>query len=226
MTMSAPSQPTLFPETELPSMSSRAGFRAKIYQQREILPASPMEHAPASGRKSFDWLMSYDHNTSLWRTSQISLEALLNYQADGLAEFSGTWPNAGLMRNGRIFQRQQSALIIAESASGLWPTPCKNEPEEQPDHWLDRQAIHAAKGVNLHFKLNVAVKMWPTPTVNGNYNRIGASSTSGDGLSTAVKKAGANGALNPMWVEWLMGFPIGHTELPPSETPSSRKSRS
>ncbi len=32
------------------------------------------------------------------------------------------------------------------------------------------------------------------------------------------------GQLNPTWVEWLMGFPIGHTDLKPSEMPSSRKS--
>jgi hypothetical protein len=29
---------------------------------------------------------------------------------------------------------------------------------------------------------------WPTPTVNGNYNRKGLSTTSGDGLATAVKR--------------------------------------
>ena len=27
------------------------------------------------------------------------------------------------------------------------------------------------------------------------------------------------GPLNPAWVEWLMGFPIGWTDLEPSETP-------
>jgi len=27
------------------------------------------------------------------------------------------------------------------------------------------------------------------------------------------------GPTNPPWVEWLMGFPVGWTELPPSETP-------
>ena len=32
------------------------------------------------------------------------------------------------------------------------------------------------------------------------------------------------GQLNPAWVEWLMGYPIGWTELKDSETPSSRKS--
>ena len=33
------------------------------------------------------------------------------------------------------------------------------------------------------------------------------------------------GGLNPTWVEWLMGFPLGWTVLNPSETPSSRRSR-
>lgn len=32
------------------------------------------------------------------------------------------------------------------------------------------------------------VKLWPTPSVCGNYNRKGASKTSGDGLATAVNK--------------------------------------
>jgi hypothetical protein len=137
--------------------------------------------------------------------------------------------------------------------------------------------------------------LWPTPTVCGNYNRKGASKTSGDGLATAVAKwptptvmdsisrskeswekaqfrpkqgknliklgdiqhwptptmrdyKGANslettnkkieeglrahmgqlpnavqhteqkpigGTLNPMWVEWLMGWPLGWTDLKP-----------
>jgi hypothetical protein len=29
----------------------------------------------------------------------------------------------------------------------------------------------------------------------------------------------ASGSLNPEWVEWLMGFPEGWTDLNPSETP-------
>jgi hypothetical protein len=31
------------------------------------------------------------------------------------------------------------------------------------------------------------------------------------------------GSLNPTWVEWLMGYPIGHTDLKDWETPSYRK---
>jgi hypothetical protein len=51
--------------------------------------------------------------------------------------------------------------------------------------------------------------------------RKGSSPTSGDGLATQV-----GGKLNPTWVEWLMGFPLGWTDLEPSATPSSRKSSS
>jgi DNA (cytosine-5)-methyltransferase 1 len=82
------------------------------------------------------------------------------------------------------------------------------------------------------------VRSWPTPTVYGNYNRKGLSPTSGDGLATAVQKwptptahnaketnapseanrntptraSACGGALNPTWVEWLMGWPIGWTD--------------
>jgi len=80
---------------------------------------------------------------------------------------------------------------------------------------------------------------WPTPTVNGNYNRKGASAASGDGLATAVKMlptptrhnaqegafpaeftrntptlaTHAGGPLNPTWVEWLMGWPLNWSSL-------------
>ena len=89
--------------------------------------------------------------------------------------------------------------------------------------------------------------LWPTPTVKGNYNRAGLSAKSGDGLATAVAKfptpcstdwkgsskpgqrpgqltdpdvgaSPAGGGLNPTWVEWLMGWPLGWTDLRPLET--------
>lgn len=65
---------------------------------------------------------------------------------------------------------------------------------------------------------------WPTPTIHGNYNRKGASKKSGDGLETAVKmwpieekEKASGGQLNPMWVSWLMGWPIGWVDLEPMD---------
>src|SRR5690606_7975016 len=84
--------------------------------------------------------------------------------------------------------------------------------------------------------------LWPTPTVAGLWNPKGASAKSGDGLATAVarwptptandaknatlppsqetwdslpgelRRRGERGSLNPTWVEWLMGFPLGWTD--------------
>lgn len=59
-------------------------------------------------------------------------------------------------------------------------------------------------------KTNLAehIALFPTPTVFGNNNRKGASKKAGNGLATIV-----GGKLNPTWVEWLMGFPLGWTDL-------------
>ena len=70
--------------------------------------------------------------------------------------------------------------------------------------------------------LQDAVKLFPTPTTGaglcggtGNYNQIKALEESGqispeEGRSMV---AGNGGRLNPTWVEWLMGYPLGWTAL-------------
>jgi hypothetical protein len=48
----------------------------------------------------------------------------------------------------------------------------------------------------------------PTPTVKGNHAKAHLSAKAGDGLATAI-----GGRLNPRFVEWMMGFPVGWTEI-------------
>lgn len=85
--------------------------------------------------------------------------------------------------------------------------------------------------------LNMQVKAaaagwWPTPTAcQGNNNSAMNSGSAARRMlrrntSEAEAKQMETGALNPTWVEWLMGFPLGWTDLELSETPSSRKSPS
>jgi hypothetical protein len=160
------------------------------------------------------------------------------------------------MRNGIAYRLQPLVPLTGVTASGLWPTPSLPNGDRalhHVDEWRGRSAYY--KGKKVQVDLGQAVKMWPTPTVNGNYNRRGASKTSGDGLATAVRTwptptardyrkgdkpesrrarakqsgkwhspnlndvAAPGGHLNPTWVEWLMGFPLGWTDLEPLETP-------
>ena len=65
----------------------------------------------------------------------------------------------------------------------------------------------------------VAQQMWPTPSANED----AAGSPNGKmqkmlGNHPKVRTPGG-GTLNPTWVEWLMGYPIGWTDLKDSETP-------
>jgi hypothetical protein len=54
---------------------------------------------------------------------------------------------------------------------------------------------------------------WPTPTVDDSKN-VTRKSGAFQSLTRSVQETTqVNGKLNPMWVEWLMGFPTGWTDL-------------
>ena len=68
----------------------------------------------------------------------------------------------------------------------------------------------------------VRQKLWPTPSARdhkGGYigGRMRNGKVSWDTLDVAVQwtdnQSKDGGTLNPNWVEWLMGFPVGHTDL-------------
>lgn len=221
------------------------GFRAKT----SALPGTARDLTENAAECGITWpasLAKFDPDTSSWKTAQLSL-------LGGLEEFSETWPRWGLMRAGECWERQTLAHRTSESASGLWQTPVADDAANRANgKWNSRGEP----------KLSAQV-MWPTATVCGNYNRKGASATSGDGLATAVTQRTYPTAtatahkgwspkhnradtddrldytvereafnpgqqtppmrLNPAWVEWLMGWPIGHTELKPLETGKFRE---
>jgi len=68
--------------------------------------------------------------------------------------------------------------------------------------------------------LNAIVKNFPTPTAPGKHQvgTIGEWGGSGNPLRTPENTRIKTGSLNPTWVEWLMGFPIGWTDLEDLET--------
>ena len=80
------------------------------------------------------------------------------------------------------------------------------------------------------------VKMWPTPTAlefkdsGANWPLLAKLDKGGRVLRRIATLATneerlVGGSLNPNWVEWLMGYPIGHTACADWETLSSRRSR-
>ena len=149
MTMFESSQPTLFPETELPSMSSAGASRAKTSPSLASALASKVRDL-VSGASMPDSLASYDPASSSWRTSQACF-------LSGWVEFSETFPRSGTMRRGIVSQLVPSAPLTGVIGSGSWPTPQAmdaNKGNQPPRPW--------DMGVSLPQR--VAQAMLPTPS--------------------------------------------------------------
>jgi len=101
----------------------------------------------------------------------------------------------------------------------MWPTPHAN--------CHTGAGEHGTGGPNLQ----TMVKIWPTPVQSMHKGSSPASLTRKDGqdrshdqLDHAVMTANG-GQLNPQWVEWLMGWPLGWTVSSAWETAKSRSRR-
>ena len=109
----------------------------------------------------------------------------------------------------------------------MWRTPdahCDRGPssEKRMKMKLEKKMPISINDQVAHPKL-----MWPTPQAR---DWKGSSGRSYKGqerdLPTAAKQSmeKGGGSLNPTWVEWLMGYPAGYTDLKHWEILSSRKS--
>jgi len=105
---------------------------------------------------------------------------------------------------------------VESSEAYCWDTdPCAMEPEKDiKKHEEKRAQPRAKRGGGNGANLGTVVKMVPTPTksmmTSGDMEQAKHSS---DNRPEYRKVNG--GSLNPYWVEWLMGWPIGQTDLKP-----------
>lgn len=113
-----------------------------------------------------------------------------------------------------VFRLRPSTRHTSESGFGLLPTVRASDGERGGRGDL----IQAVRGNrNSHFKL------WPTPTAMTNTGGAAMCKWGGAGARARLREMTTpqelNGALNPEFVEWLMGYPIGWTDCGDSETP-------
>jgi hypothetical protein len=91
-----------------------------------------------------------------------------------------------------------------------WPTP-KASPSGPDFAWTNRKG---SGGDDL--ATAVARETFPTPTTQGAHNNGGPGQAK---RNSPPLNSVAGGQLNPPFVEWLMGFPLGWTDLEDSATP-------
>lgn len=170
---------------------------------------------PASGR-SIDVIAS-----SSWPTPSAQEPGWKNIE---VVDKNGNPPEHP---NQRFYDKSSGRLVQKGLAQvvRMWPTPkCQN---------ANSPAIHGQGGMDLQTTV-----MFPSP--RGSEGGVGLCGGTGsrqilDRLNEAgeitdserlAMQAGNGGQLNPTWVEWLMGFPPGWTDLGLSEMPSCPRSES
>jgi len=162
------------------------------------------------------------------------------------SRYSGRWPRWGMTAGGFAYAHPMSERRITETGglpyvpdgksfhhppntSGMdggsnsrralkkrqemWPTPSATDGQRGGVMTPNMTGQRLTQMVNTD-----ARKMFPTPT-NHNHKESGAPSQMNRNTVQLGDMVG--GQLNPTWVAWLMGFPIGWASLKDTETPKS-----
>lgn len=215
---------TLGPATSNPSTSYAEGSHAKTSPLLARVPAST-EPGQVFGLSIGASFASYDPGTCSWRTLQLSVAGVSTV-------YSGKWPRAGTMRSGIVSPLSPLAPLTDAIACSSW----------QP---LPTLGTMAARGLLPTPSASTGGRSVPAGTTmtgqtpDGRKVQVGLQTLARRGLlptakanadSPSMQKWAAHrnlppGRLHPRYVEWMMGFPDGWTDLDVLETPSSLRSQ-
>jgi hypothetical protein len=127
---------------------------------------------------------------------------------------------------GYVRKKPVPNLMAQIQERALLPTPMARDYKDSTN-----MAHTSPKGRSRKDHLIVAAQYWPTPQAEDNRDRGNLSMPAiqrrlakGKQLMLSMVVSEVSGALNPTWVEWLMGFPLGWTDCEHLATRSYRKS--
>mgnify|MGYP007032449768 CR=1 FL=1 len=225
------------------SMSSAADSPAKTSAQPGKAPESPESEAD-SGERWQGSFAKFDHDSSLWRTHQCSLLGGWEPFSEtwprwGLMRDGACWERtmsahltsgtgSGLLptpltSDHRINEKQPSSLARKSPQLGAvvanLPTPTSRD-------WKGAYSEKSQKKKFRNLLPDAAKRLqYATPQASDNRDRghLGSGAIQrrmkkGKQIMLSQSVSDQCGALNPPWVEWLMAWPIGWTDLKPLET--------
>jgi hypothetical protein len=144
-----------------------------------------------------------------------------------------TLPQWGMTVGGELYLLPTLVQTIDENEFGLWLTPTatnisgrSQEAMEYRIKWRESTGRKTVPPGNLAEQVMMSGEipcvdmkkptMWGTPKAQDSRHAL---RDRGKGnLGEQVSGLHNGGKLNPLWTEWLMGWPIGWTDLKPLET--------
>ena len=149
-------------------------------------------------------------DASIIRRAQSGFGLNLAEMTQALERKLWTTPSASDASRGGTITANMTGTSLAQQVKTpqYWPTPCASD---QKWRYSTQEAAERRLKSGKQMPLEAAVHLWPTPVARdfrspGRSRMDRTGSKAGDCLPQVV-----GGALNPTWVEWLMGFPLGWT---------------
>ena len=193
-----------------------------------------------SGPKWRESLARFDPDLFLWRTRQCSLFA-------DLTESLQTFPSWGSTHDGELFLLKTPVVLKNAKDFGCWRNSNLGKPPSEPTmdgsaNGAEARSCPNADATTANWNALIAEssptrfimrngtiangvvpEMWLTPqanedaagTPNGKMQRMLGNHPL---IRGTTQEEWNSGTLNPEWTEWLMGWPIGWTDLKPLET--------
>ena len=184
--------------------SSQAASHASRGQSQGLKRGIKM--TVTSGQKWLPLLKTYNLSGSLAKMS----EALLtNHWA--CRGHSLIWNASAIKPSHLLFQLRLVAHPTKGIDAGLWRTP--DTGAGGTSGLLKQGKTHRQSGHHITIRLQDQVvnpHLWPTPTAQDGKNNGGPSQHE---RNAKPLNAAVNGTLSCDWTEWLMGYPLGWTNL-------------
>lgn len=207
-----------------------AGSRAKTSPQ----PEEGQESTGSGLDSGVRWRESFrrfDPATSSWRTHRCLFD-------EALPASSVTLPRWGMTVGGVLWERLTPGLPTSGIEYGLWPTPnCDGYRSDGELRILAKslQTREEYEAMSTRACVSKKERWWPTPCASEgldcgtNWASLAAVDKGGRIARRMATRGGPEtqqspaAQLNPNWVEWLMGWPIGWTDLGPLATDKFRQ---
>ena len=210
---------THYKQMELNLLSSQEAFHVKTSQLQENKKESS-ENDHLFGRSMRGSSKMYGQRGQL-------LKMYLPFDLKDLPWSYKISARSGTMQNGIAYPVPQLVGYTEEIVSGSsptrerWATPTTQE-VEHPNAELTESGRRKTKDGKDSHSLGLAdqVQLWPTPQASDNRDRghvgmpaIQRRLSKGKQFRLSMVVSETSGQLNPTWVEWLMGYPKGWTDL-------------
>lgn len=199
------SEPSTASRGEAALTSSQEASHAKTSAPQGKAPESKASD-PGCGAKWRELSARYDRATCGWKTHRC-------LWTEDLPWSSVTFPKWGMMQGGVLWERITPEPRTSGTDAGLWQTPRAGNPGSRPN---GKGGKILAEEVEIAEWLRV--RMFRTPNAADADKWSNDTKQERESMGRQVMlchQLQAGGQLNPNWVEWLMGWPLGWTSMEP-----------